>query len=231
MKKTNAKLNARQADKKTAGAKLGAFLEKRGKILSIIFIVISVGLLSYVIFSKVNENKVSKQLGELDAIKFELVDNTTAPSDDEWIKKFDDAKQSLSAYTSKGGIVGVRANLMYGDILSTLEQYNDAIEYYKAAANKNKKSYTYSLAYTRIAVCYEQLKDFSNAADAYKVAAEDKENRLKYHSMFNYARVLEQQGNIAAAMEAYQKLVDEDSSNTYAMIAKTKLLANEIKSK
>jgi hypothetical protein len=47
--------------------------------------------------------------------------------------------------------------------------------------------------------------------------------------MLNYARVLEQQGNVEAAKEAYQKLVDEDSSNAYAMIAKTRLLSYEIK--
>jgi len=233
MKKTDTKIksktNSKQAEKKTAGAKLGAFLESRGKIVSILLLVISVGLLSYVIVSKVTENSVAKKLGELDAIKFELIDNTTAPSEDDWIKKFDKAKEALAPYADKGGIVGVRANLMLGDIFASLEQYNDAVAYYKAAADKNKNSYTYSLANTQQAVCYEQLKDFSKAADCYKAASEDKNNRLRYHAMLNYARVLEQQGNVEAAKEAYQKLVDEDSSNAYAMIAKTRLLSYEIK--
>jgi len=225
MKQTNAK----KTEKKTAGAKLGAFLESKAKIFSIILLVISLGLLSYVIVTKVTESKVNEKLGKLDLIRFELMDGTSGITDDEWTKRFDKAKEDIKPFLNESGITGVRANLMLGDIYSTLEQYSEAVECYKAAADKKKNSYTYSLAYTQMAVCYEQLNDFSNAADAYKAASESPENRLRVHSLFNYGRVLEQQGNIESAMEVYQKLVDEDPSNAYSMIAKTRLLANEIK--
>ena len=231
MKDKKTSVNTKKTEQKTTGKKIGEFLESKAKIFGIILLVVIIGLLSYVIVTKVTENKVSKLLGELDAIKFELTDYTATPTDEEWAARFDKAKAAIAPYTQKSGIVGVRANIMLGDICATLENYTEAVTYYQAAADKKKNSYTYSFAYNQLAVCYEQLKDFEKAADAYKVASEDKDNRLKTHALFNYGRVLEQQGNIEAALEVYQKLVDEDPDNSYAMIAKTRILANEIKSK
>lgn len=220
--------NNLKKEKATVGSKVGAFIGKRAKVFSIVLLVLCLALVGYIVITKINENNINKQLGEIDQIKSNLVEDSASLTDEQWTERFNTAKTALEQYVTKSGIVGVRANLTLGDILFTLEDYENALNAYETAAKAKKNSYTFSIAKNKVAVCYEQLGNFEKAADNYKLAADDKKyNRLYIHSLFNYGRVLEQQGNIDAANEVFQTIVDDNSAQ-YSSLAKSRIIANSV---
>ena len=62
------------------------------------------------------------------------------------------------------------------------------------------------------------------AAASYKLAADNKDFVMRAHAAFNYGRLLETMEKYAEAAEAYQKLNDELPDDTFAKLAKTRLL-------
>ena len=137
----------------------------------------------------------------------------------------------LSAFTNKGGIVGVRANLLYADLLYKQDKFADAIPYFEKVASLKPKAHTAPLALYNAAVCYEETGNVEKACELYKQVSENKDFFLMAHAKFSYGRILESQGKYKEAVEVYSELNDALPYDTWSNLAKTRILDLQISGK
>ncbi|MBR5646984.1 MAG: tetratricopeptide repeat protein [Treponema sp.] len=211
----------KNTEKKTTSAKLNAFLEKNRKGLLVFFIIVIVGLVGFIAYEVFNSSITNKGLTAIDTISYELTNKAVGLDDAELTARKNSAMEKLNPYLSKGGITGVRANLLAAEIAFNSKNYDDAINYYNQVVSKGRKSYTAPIAYYNIGTCYEQKNDLNNAAENYKSAVEYKDFVLRTHAQFSYGRVLYTLGKFDEANTALQELVDENPDDSWAELAKT----------
>lgn len=222
---------AEKTEKKTNSEKLNGFLSNNRKLLLIVLILAIAGLIGYVIYDSVANKQAEKNIAKLDAISTELTTSTSGLDEVALKAKIDETLNALAEYTKKSGVSGVRANMLAAELNYSKKDYNAAIENWKAAIAKGKRSYTAPIASYQIGVCYEQINDLTNAAQAYKEAAETKNFPLASHALFSYGRVLEAKGEYAGAVEAYQVLCDSFAKDEWASLAKSRILVLQTKGK
>lgn len=209
----------------TAGSKVTSFLNKNKILFVILLACLCVALIAFIIISKISASSKEKSLSRIDEISFALTDGSASLSDGELEERQLDALDSLSDLTGKGGIVGARANMLCAELSYQLQKYEDSVNYWKAVADKSKKNYLHSIAMYNLGAMYEQLSQKENAAESYKAAYEDKNCLFAAHAGFSYARVLESLGKYGDAAEVYQKLNDDSPSDSWAKLAKTRIIA------
>lgn len=212
-------------EEQTASGKLAGFIEKKKTVFITILVVIICLLIGYVIFASVSDKNKAKGLQAIDEITFEMTDKSSGLSDEEISARLSTALDKAAAYTSKGGIVGARANMLCADITYQQKKYAESAEFWKAAAEKSKKSYIAPLCYYNLASCYEEAGKNDDAATYYKLAADNNSFVMRTHAMFSYGRLLEAKGDYATAASAYTELNDNFSDDSWANLAKSRLLA------
>lgn len=222
---------AEKTEKKTISQKVNASLEKNRKVLIAVFVLLFAALIGCVVWSVVSSKAAEKNIAEIDTISYELTNKSLSLDEAELKERTTAAMEKLVPYTKKGGISGVRANMLAAEIAYSEKDYTKAVEYWTAAYKKGKNSYTAPIAQYQLGVCYEQTNDFAKAAECYKTAAETKGFALASHALFNYARILESQNNYAEAVEAYQELAATYASDEWANLAKTRVLDLQIQGK
>ena len=215
----------------TASKKLAAFIEKRKTVFITVLIVLVCLIAGYVIFASVANNNKAKGLQAIDEITYEMTDKSSDLSDAEIASRLNTAFDKASAYTSKGGIVGARANMLCADITYQQKKYGESAEFWKAAAEKSKKSYIAPLCYFNLAACYEETGKTDDAATYYKLAADNNSFVMRTHAMFSYARILEAKGDYTNAVAAYNELNDNFPGDSWANLAKSRLIALKIDGK
>ena len=196
-------------EEQTASKKLAGFIEKRKVVFITLLIAFVCALACYIIAASVMDKNKEKGLQALDEITARL--NT--------------GFEKASAYAKKGGIVGARANMLCADITYQQKKYAESAEYWKAAAGKAKKTYLAPLCYFNLAACYEETGNIDDAATYYKLAADDNSFVVKTHAKFSYGRVLEAKGDYAGAAAAYTELNDNFSDDSWANLAKSRLIS------
>lgn len=214
-----------------ASKKVGAFIEKNKKVLVVLVIVLVCLLVGFTIGSIVGSNARVKDLNEIDTISFALTDGSASLEDAELETRRADAIAALQSFVKKPGVVGSRANMLCAEISYQQKKYEDSISYWNATVSKNKGAYTAPVANYNIAVCYEQLNKLDEAAANYKAAADSNDFVLKTHAKFSYGRVLETQGKIAEAVTVYTELDASNPSDTWAQLAKTRMIALKVEGK
>ena len=215
----------------TASSKLSAFIEKNRKTFLIALLAVIVAVAGFIVLEKIKSASTVKALEVIDEITFTLTDGSAALGDSELQARRDDALDNLAAYTSKSGPAGVRANMLCAELVYQQKQYDKAIGYWKAAAEKGKKAYTAPLSYYNIASSYEQLGNTDEALDYYKKAAETTDYVLKAHAQFSYGRLLETKENYSEAVAVYKKLNDDSPVVKWANLAKSRIIALETEGK
>lgn len=217
--------------KTTASSKAANFLETNKKGLVTVLVAAVVILAAYAIFVSVSAGSNAKNLQKIDEISYALTNGSASLGDDELAGRRTKALEDLSSFVKKGGVTGVRANLLAADVAYQAGNKEDAIAYWKAAAKAGKKAYTTPIAYFNIASTYEDLDKLDEAAANYKIAADNKDFVMRAHAAFNYGRVLEYQEKYSEAAEAYTKLNDELPDDTFAKLAKTRLIQLNLEGK
>ena len=213
-----------KTEKLTASAKLNGFLEKNRKPLLISFIVVLVLVIGFIAAAVILSSNSKKNLAAVEACYYELMDTSTSLEDSEVTKRATECVEKLAAYTNKGGIAGVRANMLCAELTYLLSDYESAAAYYEAAIAKGKKAYTAPVCYYNLGASYEELGKLSEAADAYKAAAEFEDFGMASHAYFSLGRVREAQGDYAGALEAYTSLNDKFSDDDWSHLAKTRII-------
>lgn len=213
-----------EREEMTASKKLGAFIDKNKKVFISVFVIAVCVLIGFIVYSSLANKAVVKNLQALDEITYTLTSGSSALEESEIELRRQNAIEQAGAYTSKGGIVGARANMLCADLTYQQKKYEDSAAYWKACAAKAKKSYLAPIANFNLAVCEEELNKMDDAAEHYKLAADNLEFILRPHAMFSYARVVETQGNYELAAAAYNELIDAYADNEWAKLAKSRLI-------
>lgn len=217
--------------KTTAGTKTANFLEKNKKGLTVCLCAVIIALVAYIAFTAVASSSKAKNLQKIDEISYALTNGSSSLSDDELNERRNKAIEDLDLYLKKGGIVGVRANLLAAEIAYQKDEKMEAANYWNAAANADKKAYTAPLAWLNMGAAYEDLNQFDDAAASYKKAWEAKDFILRAHAGFSYGRVLEGQEKYEDAKAAYEALNDQLPDDSFAKLAKTRLIQLKIDGK
>ena len=209
----------------TASNKLAGFIEKNKKAFIAILIVLICCLIGYIVFASVGNSNKAKNLQALDEISYELTSKSSDLEDSEIEARIANAMEKAIPLTKKGGIVGVRANMFCAELAFKQEKYEDAANYWKDAAAKAKKTYLAPISYFNLATCYENLGNTEAALENYKLAADNEEFVMRAHAIFSYGRMLETKGDYTAAAAAYNDLNDKFSGNSWANLAKSRLIS------
>ena len=209
----------------TASKKLAGFIEKNKKAFIAILIVLVCCLIGYIIFASVAKSNKSKNLQALDEISYELTSKSSDLEDAEIEARIATALEKAAPLTKKGGVVGARANMFCAELAFKQEKYEDAANYWKDAAAKAKKSYLAPISYFNLATCYENLGNVDAAMENYKLAADNNDFVMRTHAMFSYGRILETKADYAKAAAAYTELNDNFPSDSWAKLAKSRLIS------
>ena len=209
----------------TASKKLAGFIEKNKKAFIAILIVLVCCLIGYIVCASVAKSNKAKNLQALDEISYELTSKSSELEDAEIEARIATALEKATPLTKKGGIVGTRANMFCAELAFRQEKYEDAANYWKDAAAKAKKSYLAPISYFNLATCYENLGNVDAALENYKLAADNNDFVMKPHAMFSYGRILETKGDYATAAAAYTELNDNFPSDSWAKLAKSRLIS------
>ena len=209
----------------TASKKLAGFIEKNKKAFIAVLVLLVCCLIGYIVFASVAESGKEKGLQALDEITFEMTDKSSDITEAEVATRLSTAFDKASAYTNKGGIVGARANMLCAEITFQQKKFAESADFWKATAEKGKKTYLAPLAYFNVAACYEELGKTDEAAENYKLAADNKDFVMRAHAMFNYGRVLESKVDYTNADAAYNELNDNSPDDAWANLAKSRLIS------
>ena len=144
---------------KTASSKLNDYMEKNRKSFIAVAVALAVAIIVFVVVSVVMNNAKIKAITAIDEITYELTDGSTTLEEAEINTRCEAALDKVKAYTGKGGIVGARANMLVADITYNMKKYSESAEYWKAVADKGKKTYLAPIAMFNLGVCNEELNN------------------------------------------------------------------------
>ena len=220
-----------KTEKKTASFKVNGFLEKNRKAVLGTFIAVIAVLIIFLAVEIVLSTTSKKNLGKVETLYYELTTNASSLDEAAVTQKCTEYLEKLADYTTKGGIAGVRANMIAADLAFMKKDYAAAVDFYDAAIAKGKKSYTAPICSFNKGVCYENLNKTDDAVAAYKYAAEFADFGMAPHAYFSLGRILESKGDYAGAVEAYKTLNDKFAYDDWANLAKTRLITLQAEGK
>ena len=212
-------------EKATASERLSQFMLRHRMQIIILTAAVVTGIIVYGISAAVVSSSTAKGLSFVDTVEYDFTKDSDALSGSEIETRRSDAMTKLAPYLSKGGIVGVRANMLAADIAYARKDYAAAKSYWTAIAAKGAKSYTAPLAYYNMAVCDENIGNLADAAASYGKAADVKDFQLASHARFSEARTYESLGDYKKASESYAKLSAGALGDAWTNLAETRLIA------
>ena len=216
---------AEKFTQETSAEKLDSFLTRNRKPMLTIALIVVVAVIVAAACVVITAKNTEKGLAKVDAITYALTQNASALEGDALTARQDEALKQLADYTGKGGIVGVRANMLAGDVYFQKQDYENAKTAWLKAAQAKKKAYTAPLCYYNAGVAAENLSDLDNALAYYQNAADAEGFLLADHALFSVGRVQEAKQDYKAAADAYNKLNDVHPNTSWAELAKTRLIA------
>lgn len=216
---------------KTASSKLNSVLEKNRKVVISCFSAVIAIIAVFIIVEIAVSKSTEKNLAAVEALTYELVNESSSLEEAELTARRDSILEKIEGYTKKGGVAGVRANMLAAELAYQKEDYEASAAYWDAVATKGKKAYTAPLANYNKAVCYEQLGKLDDALAAYKAAVDVEDFVLRTHAMFSYGRLLETKGQYAEAVKVYQELNDKNPNDSWANLAKTRIIDLKVEGK
>lgn len=221
----------KNVEKKSLSENLGDFILRNLRVIFVFCGVLLLGAVCAVVVISVNEKTIEKGLGKIDLISYELTNKSYDLSETEIAARQDKAVSSLSELVGKSGIVGVRANMLSAEIYYQKKDFENARSAWLAAAQKGKNTYIAPIALFNAASCSEELGNLDDAVAGYKSASEVKDFYEAAHALFSLGRVQEAKGDFVAAAASYQALVDKSPEDSWAKLAKNRLVSLKISGK
>ncbi len=218
-------------EKKTFADLLTLFIVKFRFVLLGILVAGILAIVAVGVVSSMNEKAVKAGLTEIDKITDEYAtlkfsETTDTAKEDELIAK-------AQAVADKNGpvVVKVRANILVAEIQYGRKNYEAARAAWLAAAEADKKSYTFGLCNYQCGICSDELGDYDNAVAYLNAAAESEDFADVPRALFNIGRIEESRGNYEKAAETYKKLFADYPSDQWATLAKSRLISLSVDGK
>ena len=220
-----------EKEKQTFSDLLTLFIVKFKFVFLGIFVVGLIAIIAYGVITSSNEKAVKAGLTEIDAVTTEYAELKIAETTDS--AKEDALLARAQAVADKSGpaVVKVRAQMIIAEIQFDRKNYEAARTAWLAAAEADKKSYTYGLCNYQCGICSEELGDLDNAVAYLKTAAESDGFAVVPRVLFNIGRIEETRGNFDKAVESYKKLVADYPSDQWASLAKSRIITLDIDGK
>ena len=222
---------AENNEKQTASSKLNNLIESKKAAFITVLVVVLCAIVGFIVCSAFVNNAKASNLTALDDIAYTLTEGSANLEESELTARRIDALEKLEKLNGKGGIVGARSNMLTAEILYQQKKYAESADAWKATISKSSKTYIEPIACYNLAVCYEQLGQNDDAIEYYKKAAENKDFILGTHAAFSYGRVLEAAGKDAEAFAAYSDLYDKNPDDSWAKLAKTRMIKLQVEGK
>ncbi|MCS6821842.1 MAG: tetratricopeptide repeat protein [Microscillaceae bacterium] len=106
--------------------------------------------------------------------------------------KFEEAIENLRKFSSNDLLLQGRAYALLGDAHMELKKYNEAIKYYKKAADYKPNKYHTPIYLMKLALSYEQAKKYEAAILTYEKLIKNYPNSSDYVNAKKYKAYLEQ---------------------------------------
>ena len=204
--------------------KLEDLLKDNKNLFLTIVAVLVIAAVGICVFVGMKESKIKKGLSAVDSIEFDFSVKSDALTDDEVNARVAKLLEAVKPYLSEKGIVGVRANMLAAEACSIKKDYASAYKYYREAASLGKEFYTKPYCEFNAAVSAEEMGNADDALNLYKSAFETPDFLLAPHAGFSYARLLDSKGDMKAAQEAYQKVIDLYPQDSWADLSQSRLI-------
>ncbi|MCR5495537.1 MAG: tetratricopeptide repeat protein [Treponema sp.] len=214
----------KQFEKTTVSEKVAEFVTSIRSVLLVVVIVLVVALATYGTIVTVSVKSAEKGLADIDSISYLMTKDSASLAEDELKGRGEKALASLEKYLSKGGIVGVRANMLAAEIYYSQKDFEKAAAAWTKAAEKGKKSYTAPLSNFNAAVAYEEAGKVEEAEKAYRSAIAFEDFDQIAHAKFSLGRLLEEKGNKDEALSLYTELYNALPDDPWAKLAKSRIL-------
>ncbi len=220
-----------EKEKQTFSDLLTLFIVKFKFVFLGIFVVGLIAIIAYGVISSSNEKAVKAGLAEIDALTTEYAELKIAETTDSAKEDALLARAQAIADKNTPTVVKIRAQMIIAEIQFDRKNYEAARTAWLAAAEADKKSYTYGLCNYQCGICSEELGDLDNAVAYLKTAAESEGFAVVPRVLFNIGRIEETRGNIDKAVESYKKLVADYPSDQWASLAKSRIITLDIDGK
>jgi len=220
-----------EKEKQTFSDLLTLFIVKFKFVFLGIFVVGLIAIIAYGVISSSNEKAVKAGLAEIDAVTTEYAELKIAETTDSAKEDALLARAQAIADKNTPTVVKIRAQMVIAEIQFDRKNFEAARTAWLAAAEADKKSYTYGLCNYQCGICSEELGDLDNAVAYLKTAAESEGFAVVPRVLFNIGRIEETRGNIDKAVESYKKLVTDYPSDQWASLAKSRIITLDIDGK
>lgn len=126
-------------EKATVGEKISNYVENRQNVLIAILAVVVAAVIAYTVAVTVTSKANTKGLAAIDTISYVMTQESASLSEEELEMRRNKALEDLSAYLEKGGIVGVRANMLAGEIYYSVKDFENFCKMLDFCCCKRKK--------------------------------------------------------------------------------------------
>lgn len=220
-----------EKEKQTFSDLLTLFIVKFKFVFLGIFVVGLIAIIAYGVISSSKEKAVKAGLAEIDAVTTEYAELKIAETTDTAKEDALLARAQAIADKNNPAVVKVRAQMVIAEIQFDRKNFEAARTAWLAAAEADKKSYTYGLCNYQCGICSEELGDLDNAVAYLKTAAESDGFAVVPRVLFNIGRIEETRGNFDKAVESYKKLVTDYPSDQWASLAKSRIITLDLDGK
>ena len=220
-----------EKEKQTFSDLLTLFIVKFKFVFLGIFVVGLIAIIAYGVISSSKEKAVKAGLAEIDAVTTEFAELKIAETTDTAKEDALLARAQAIADKNNPAVVKVRAQMVIAEIQFDRKNFEAARTAWLAAAEADKKSYTYGLCNYQCGICSEELGDLDNAVAYLKTAAESDGFAVVPRVLFNIGRIEETRGNFDKAVESYKKLVTDYPSDQWASLAKSRIITLDLDGK
>ena len=111
---------------KTASSKLNTVLEKNRKLVISCFVAVIAAVAAFIIVEIAASKAKDKNLAAIEALTYELVNDSSSLEEAELTARRDSTLEKVEKYTKKGGVAGVRANMLAAELAYQKKDYEAA---------------------------------------------------------------------------------------------------------
>jgi len=218
-------------DKVTLSQKINDFLVNNRVILISLLAIFVVALIGLVTVSIVTDYKNKAAYATVEQVTADW-DKARSATDKTGLATAEDGfivSLQKVASSNRHSYAGGRADMTIAEIYFSRKDWKNAQEQFLAAAKAAPDAYICGLNYYNAAACADELGNADDAVTYFNKALSLDNFNLKPRAMFNIGRIEEQRSNKEAAIASYEKMAEQFPDDEWTLLAKSRIIALQIK--